>query len=102
MNIQIHPTTQNMSHLEFIKKIRNTKTDNRFFLSRYNAETKEFDSTNVEYQYCVIGRNPDCCVRVSAERCSRYHCALYFTDATLNVQDLDSKIGSYRGTWRDN
>lgn len=86
-----------MSHLEFVKSIKGKKTENRFKMSRYDHETKMFLPTNIDYQYCIIGRNPDCSMRLINDKCSRYHCILYFTDDTLNVRDLDSKIGSYCG-----
>lgn len=89
-----------MSHLDFVRKIRAAPTENRFYLSLYDAASGVFVPTGAEYRVCVVGRNPDCCVRLSDARCSRYHCALYFTEDALNVRDLDSRLGTEVGAWR--
>ena len=52
-----------------------------------------------EKSNCVIGRAPDCAIRICGaerDRCiSRHHCQLYFDPPLVRVQDLGSSNGTF-------
>ncbi|CAL5996985.1 FHA_domain-containing protein [Hexamita inflata] len=84
-----------MSHLDFIKKIKEVKTENRFKLYNYIPETLEQIEFKSGYQYCLIGRHTDCNIQAEKDNCSRFHAVLYFVEDSLNIRDLDSRQGTY-------
>lgn len=43
---------------------------------------------------CLIGRNPDCDLRLKNEAISRHHCVLYVRDGNVFVRDLKSRNGT--------
>ena len=92
----IFPLPQHMSHIDFIKKIIESKNEHTFRLAQVGGDGR-LQHMEKEFSYCIIGRNPDCNIIPKQGKPSRYHCVIYFTDETLNVRDLDSKVGTFFG-----
>ncbi len=43
---------------------------------------------------CLIGRHPDCDLRLKSQAISRHHCVLYVRDGNVFVRDLKSRNGT--------
>ena len=44
---------------------------------------------------CVLGRAPDCDIRLDRLEISRHHCRFFFAEPHHFVEDLDSRYGTY-------
>jgi pSer/pThr/pTyr-binding forkhead associated (FHA) protein len=44
---------------------------------------------------CLIGRAPECYVRLNGEAVSRHHCTVYVQDGHLYVRDMNSRNGTF-------
>jgi len=79
----------------WIESLRQT-TDRRFFLGRMvessGPEVKY--ETPTAFRVCLLGRTPQCDIRIQEPFCSRKHAMVYFKDKSPVIRDLDSRTGT--------